>query len=899
MTDLPKTYDPSSVEGKWYKYWEENNLFHVDPKSGREPFCIIMPPPNVTGELHMGHALQDSIQDMLVRMKRMQGFESHWQPGKDHAGIATQNVVEKTLKAEGTSRHELGREKFVERTWAWKERFGDRIFEQKRLLGDSADWSRERFTLDEGLSRAVALVFKQLYDKGLVYRGNYIVNWCTRCHTAISDDEVTHQEHEHHLWYFKYPFKDGNGWATVATTRPETMLGDTAVAVNPADERFKSQVGKMLDLPLTGRIIPVIADEHVDPAFGTGQVKVTPAHDPNDFEMGRRHNLPEIIVMDEDGVMNENAPESFRGMDRFAARGAVVEEMKKQGYLEKIEEYTTSVGHCYRCSTIIEPYLSLQWFVDMKKLAGPALKAVQDGRITFFPSRWEKVYNAWLENIRPWCISRQLWWGHRFPVWYCQACEEIIVETEPPDKCPKCASPDLKQDEDVLDTWFSSWLWPFTSLGWPEDSEDLRFWYPTDVMVTGYDIIFFWVARMIMAGLEFMHEIPFRHVYITGMVKDELGRWMSKTLGNGIDPAEMVDQYGSDAVRFTLISLASEGQDIKLTPSRFEGGRNFANKLWNSYRFLISQVDRLEKPLLIDSPFEFGVDTPLADRWIASRLHRTVAGILENVAKYRVNDVMNAVYDFIWRDYCDWYLELIKVRMGSGSEAERQLALGRAVAVFEAALRLLHPGMPFITEEMWQNLQGMFSERFNAGISRRSGGEAALSIVDQAYPDPADFRVDADAERDFEFLQKLIISIRSIRSDMRVPPDRQADVIITNCTGDRRRLIEANRADINRLATVSMLEFEADRPAHSAAAVVEDVEIYVPLKGLIDLDVERSRLEKEIARLSRVIQGAEAKLLNQKFLEKAPDSVREHEQKKLDDCRGQLAAVQRNRQALV
>ncbi len=917
MIEIPKTYNPEEIEQKWYRYWEDNHLFRTDPNSSRKPFCILMPPPNITGELHMGHALQDAIQDMLIRMKRMQGYESHWQPGKDHAGIATQNAVEKSLAAEGKSRHDLGREEFIKRVWAWKERFGNRIFEQKRLLGDSADWEQERFTLDPGLSRAVAKVFKHLYDKGLIYRGHYIVNWCPRCHTAISDEEVNHSEHDAHLWYFKYPFKDGSDYVSVATTRPETMLGDTAVAVNPEDERFKPLWDKKIMLPLVDREIPIIRDDFVDPAFGTGQVKVTPAHDPNDFEMGQRHNLEQVIVMDEDGRMNENAPEKFRGMDRFEARKAVVKAMDKLGLMEKIEDYKTSIGHCQRCSTMIEPYLSRQWFVKMKPLAEPAIKAVKDGKIRFLPTRWEKVYFAWMENIRDWCISRQLWWGHRIPVWYCDDCDAEIVEESTPEKCPKCKSGNIRQDEDVLDTWFSSWLWPFSSLGWPEDTPGMRYWHPTDVMVTGYDIIFFWVARMIMADLEFTGEIPFRDVYITGMIKDEIGRWMSKSLGNGIDPADMIDQYGGDAVRFTLVALASEGQDIKLAPSRFEGGRNFANKLWNTYRFLMTHVDRLESPLRIDkslghcerseaisssdeqrisSQRQSGDTAPLPDRWIVSRLHSVTNKVLENAERYRLNDCATALYDFIWKEYCDWYLELIKPRLQPEiAESTRMETLARAVGIFEAFLRLLHPSMPFITEEMWQHLSSNFVE---LPTHKDRKDQYALSIVDQRYPVPGDFVCDEDAERQMDFIQRLVISVRTIRSEMRVPPDKTAQLVIHKCNDKRRALIEVNTESIRTLAVLSDLTFEDARPQQSGSAVVDEVELFVPLSGLIDFDLERSRLDKEIARLKKVIKGAEMKLDNPKFLVNAPENVVDHEKQKLSDCKIQLKAVERNRKAL-
>ncbi|MDP8229314.1 MAG: valine--tRNA ligase, partial [Candidatus Electryoneaceae bacterium] len=870
MTDIPKTYDPTKVEGKWYQYWTDHNLFAVDPKSPKPPFCILMPPPNITGQLHMGHALQDAIQDYLIRMKRMQGYESHWQPGKDHAGIATQNVVEQSLVTEGLTRHQLGREKFIQRAWEWKERYGNRIFEQKRLLGDSADWSRERFTLDDGLSKAVTQTFVSLYRKGLVYRGNYIVNWCPRCHTAISDDEVEHEDHQGHLWYFRYPLSDGTGYVTVATTRPETMLGDTAVAVNPDDDRMRPLWDKTVMLPLAEREIPIIRDDFVNPEFGTGQVKVTPAHDPNDFDMGQRHNLASITVIDEDGKMNENVPDRFRGLDRFQARKAVVKAMDELGLLEKIENYTNSVGHCYRCHTVIEPYLSLQWFVKMKPLAGPAIEAVRDGRIKFHPQRWAKVYYAWMENIRDWCISRQLWWGHRIPVWYCNSCDEVIVAEHTPDHCTKCNSTDLRQDEDVLDTWFSSWLWPFSALGWPQEIDGMKKWYPTDVMVTGYDIIYFWVARMVMAGMEFIGEIPFHDVYITGMIKDELGRWMSKSLGNGIDPADMIEQYGSDAVRFTLVTLATEGQDIKLSPSRFEGGRNFANKLWNTYRFLMSNVDRLDGQLTVESSFDLPDDAPLEDRWIISRFHSNVEKVLNNAEKYRLSDCLTAIYDFIWKDYCDWYLEMIKVRLTQDTpDNVKRETLSRAVALFEASLRLLHPGMPFITEELWQGLKPFLD------------GNDDNSIMVADYPHPEEFPQDKDAERDMDFLQRLIGAVRNIRSEMCVPPDRKGQLIVSGCDENRQQLIATNLVNIKRLAGLSDIVFDANRPDQSATAVIGDVELFMPLAGLIDVDVERKRLDKEIARLQKVVKGAEAKLSNPKFLEKAPEQIQHHERQKL------------------
>ena len=905
MSEIPKQYNPEATEKKIYSFWESAGLFKVDPKSGRNPFCIIMPPPNVTGQLHMGHALQDSIQDMLTRMKRMQGFESHWQPGKDHAGIATQNAVEKQLHEEGTDRHELGREKFLDKAWAWKEKYGDRIFTQKRLLGDSADWDRERFTMDEGLSDAVTKVFKHLYDKGLIYRGNYIVNWCPRCHTAISDDEVNHKEHEHKLWYFNYPFKNGSGYVTVATTRPETMLGDTAIAVNPKDERFKDLIGEAIILPLVGRDIKIIADNFVDPEFGTGQVKVTPAHDPNDFAMGRRHNLEQITVMDEAARMNENAPEAFRGMDRYVARKAVVAALDDLGLVDKIEDYNTSIGSCYRCSTVIEPYLSLQWFVKMKPLADPALKAVVDGDIKFYPKRWEKTYFAWLDNIRDWCISRQLWWGHRIPVWYCEDCDGLTVEVQEPDKCQSCGSSNIKQDEDVLDTWFSSWLWPFTSLGWPEESDDLKFWYPTDVLVTGYDIIFFWVARMIMAGLEFTDKIPFRDVYITGMIKDDQGRWMSKSLGNGIDPEDMINQYGSDAVRFTMISLASEGQDIKLATSRFESGRNFANKLWNSYRFLMSQIDQLSVPPKSTQKLEISDDSALMDKWIVSRLKTALTSLYTSASRYRVNEMMNVIYDFFWKDYCDWYLEFTKTALNNASsEDEKRDIIARAVEIYSTVIKLLHPSMPFITEEMWQGIKPYLHDSSIASpkpdnLQDIEESEIKLpTIVQQVYPRPEDYPGDKLAEKEMGIVQSLIGAVRNIRSEMKVPPSKKATLHVAHATPEIQSVIISNNTNISRLAGLIDIIFSSERPAQSAASVVGVMEVFLPLGGLIDLEVEEKRLLKEIDRLTGLIEGSNKKLANSKFVENAPEQVIVHERQKLEDCKSSLLIFQNNLKAI-
>lgn len=905
--EIGKVYNPREVEARWYAFWLENGLFRTIPFSGKPPYCIMMPPPNVTGELHMGHALQDSLQDCLIRLKRMEGYEALWQPGIDHAGIATQNVVERELAREGISRYQLGREKFLERVWAWKERYGRRILEQKYLLGDSADWSRERFTLDPGLSRAVIRVFVHLYRKGLIYRGNYIVNWCPRCHTAISDEEVEYLEVGSHLWFIRYPLLgDGSGKASdsfvvVATTRPETMLGDTAVAVNPEDEHHKPLIGKRVLLPLAEREIPIIGDDWVDPKFGTGVVKVTPAHDPNDYQIALRHQLPFLVVMDTHGKMNENAPTPFRGLDRFEARQRVVEMLTEKGLLEKIEPYQTSIGHCSRCKSVIEPYLSLQWFVKMKPLAEPAMRAVQEGKIRFYPPRWEKVYFSWLENVRDWCISRQLWWGHRIPVWYCQKCEGVVVEEEPPSSCPHCGSSELKQDEDVLDTWFSSWLWPFSTLGWPDETSEIKFWYPTNVLVSGYDIIFFWIARMIMAGLEFMGEVPFRDVFITGMIKDELGRWMSKSLGNGIDPQEMIEQYGADAVRYTLITLATEGQDIKLAPSRFEGGRNFANKIWNAFRFLMMHGDRL-KPYTEEDLAQLEGPWGWEDRWIVSRLSETCQKVTQAYEKYRLFEAVGEIYDFIWKDFCDWYLEMIKERLQTHMELTVQKkTILHAISVFEVAMRLLHPAMPFITEEIWQTI-------FQAGIPLKyltprpminQQGEKVWSIMGQEYPKPGMFPVFPEITDKISLFQKAVSEIREVRSLMRVPPERKLKVIVGAGEEYQKEILRFLEPTFKRLAGVEEIEWKGVKPPQSASVVVEGLTLFIPLKGVIDFATEKARLEKEIQRLSGILKSAESKLANPDFIGRAPAEVVESERRKVDDVSRQLKALEKNLSSLM
>ena len=888
MTDhqIPKQYDPAEIETRWYSYWEDGDYFRVSDDSTRDPFTIMMPPPNITGMLHMGHGLQDTVQDTLIRYHRMRGFESFWVPGTDHAGIATQNVVEKQLQKEGSDRHQLGRSRFIERVWDWKREYGGIISRQKRKLGDSADWTRERFTMDEGLSRAVRTAFVRLFEKGLIYRGNYIVNWCPHDHTAISDEEVDHEEHQSHLWYFRYPVKGSDRQVVVATTRPETMLGDTAIAIHPEDARYDWLRGEKVILPLADREIVVVDDDFVDPEFGTGAVKVTPSHDPNDFEIGVRHHLDQIKVIDTDGRMNENAPEKYRGLDRFEARAQIVTDLEALGLLEKIESHTHSVGHCQRCNTIIEPYLSTQWFVKMKPLAEPALRAVDDGSITFYPQRWENVYRRWLEGIHDWCISRQLWWGHQIPVWCCEGCAEMIVSEVDPDCCPKCNDRDLRQDEDVLDTWFSSWLWPFSTLGWPEQTPALQKFYPTDVLVSGYDIIFFWIARMIMAGIEFTGEIPYRHVYITGMIKDEQGRWMSKSLGNGIDPLAMIEQYGADAVRYSMIALNTEGQDIKLSPTRFELGRNFANKIWNAFRFVFLQ----EWTELADSAWPLKPQPEeMMDRWLLSRLHHTIRSYDRLFARYKMNEALAAVYEFIWHDLCDWYLELAKPRLYDGDTTDRRGLLQTLVYAFNTAMCLLHPFMPFITEEIWQKLQGRL-------VELGQPQPQPPTIMCQPWPVLSEQLIDPDLESQFELVKQTVTAIRNIRAEQNIPPSREIRAIACQLSDGSRLLLEKAAPYITRLGRLEQLAFDTERPRLAASAVVADFELVIPLEGLIDVDKEVGRLTKEQARLEALINSQQQKLANESFVARAPETVVAAERTKLIEYQEALLKVTRNLQ---
>ncbi len=873
---LPTVYDPRAVEDKWYQYWLEGEYFRpqIDPE--QEPFTIVIPPPNVTGALHMGHALDNTIQDVLIRWKRMTGVPTLWLPGTDHAGIATQAKVVESLAQEGLTPQDLGREKFLERTWQWKEQYGGRIIEQLKRLGASCDWSRERFTMDEGCSRAVREVFVSLYEKCLIYRGNYIINWCPQCGTAISDIEVEHEETEGKLWHFRYPLVDGDGYVTVATTRPETILGDTAVAVHPEDERYRDLVGKKLVLPGVGRQIPIVADPYVDPEFGSGAVKVTPAHDPNDFLIGLRHGLEQVVVMAPDGTMNENAGK-YQGMDRLECREALVADFDREGYLVKVEDHLHAVGHCSRCDTTIEPLLSKQWFVRMKPLAEPALEAVRQGQIRFVPERFTKIYCDWLENIRDWCISRQLWWGHRIPVWYCQDCDEIIASREDLNQCPHCGG-EVEQDPDVLDTWFSSALWPFSTLGWPDATEDLNYFYPTSVLVTGRDIIFFWVARMIFMGLEFMQEEPFREVLIHGLVLDSQGRKMSKSLGNGIDPLEVIEEYGADTLRFMLMTSTTPGNDMRFYWERVENCRNFANKIWNASRFALMNLTDFQPEGIEEDQLAYS----MADRWILSRLNRTIARVTEELEEYQLGEAATTLYEFIWGEFCDWYIEMIKPRLYAKEDGEgRRTSQYVLWKVLETTLRLLHPFMPFITEEIWQHLP--------------HGGP---SICVAPWPEAGD--TDPAVEEEMERIMAVIRGVRNIRAEMNIPPGKKVPVVIQAPAGLQSQL-EAGIPYITQLAgvgTVTMQEPVTEKPRQAAAAMVGGVEVYVPLEGLIDIDKEIARLRKEEQNLVKEVERVTKKLQNENFLAKAPAEVVAKEREKEKEYREKLAKV-RERIALL
>ncbi|MEW9122607.1 MAG: valine--tRNA ligase [Thermotaleaceae bacterium] len=860
--DLDKTYNPQEFEKKIYDYWIEKKYFHAKVNEEKKPFSIVLPPPNITGQLHMGHALDHTLQDILIRWKRMQGYEALWLPGTDHASIATEvKVVEKIQKEEGLSKQEVGREGFLERAWSWKREYGGKIVEQMTKLGNSCDWERERFTMDEGCNQAVIEVFIKLYEKGYIYRGNRLINWCPDCKTSLSDAEVEHEEKQGNFWHIKYPVKDSDEYIEIATTRPETMLGDTAVAVHPEDERYQHLIGKTLILPIVNREIPVIADEYVEREFGTGAVKITPAHDPNDFEVGMRHHLPQITVMNDDATMNEQAGK-YAGMDRYACRKALIEDLKEQGYLMTIKEHNHNVGVCYRCNTVVEPRLSDQWFVQMEELAKPAIEAVKNGSIKFVPERFNKIYLHWLENIKDWCISRQLWWGHRIPAYYCQDCGEFVVARTSPDSCSKCNGHHFKQDEDVLDTWFSSALWPFSTLGWPEATPDLKYFYPTDVLVTGYDIIFFWVVRMAFSGLEQMGDVPFRYVFVHGLVRDAQGRKMSKSLGNGIDPLDIIEQYGADALRMTLTTGNSPGNDMRFYMERVEASRNFANKLWNATRFVLMNLDKVD----FDQQDTMN-NLTLSDKWILSRMNGIVKEMTENLDKFELGIAVQKVYDFTWNEYCDWYIELVKPRLYGDDTASKKRALYILTLVLENILKLLHPFMPFITEEIWQHLPT---------TQQDSVMIAPWPQHDQWYSFEAD-------EAAMEMIMEAIRSIRNIRAEMNVIPSRKAKVILV-ATEESYPVIEKGREYFITLAGASEVVLQKDKvniPEDAVSAVVPGLEIFIPLDDLVDFEKEIERLEKERAKLEGELKRLHGKLSNQGFLAKAPAAVVEEEKSKM------------------
>ncbi len=844
--ELAKAYEPREVEDRIYDFWLQGGYFHAEVDPEKKPYTIVIPPPNITGQLHMGHALDETIQDILIRFKRMQGYSALWLPGTDHASIATEAKIVEAMKKEGLTKEDVGREGFLERAWDWKAKFGGRIVEQLKKLGSSCDWERERFTLDEGCSEAVKEVFVRLYEKGLIYRGERIINWCPHCKTSISDAEVEFDEHDGNFWHLRYPLTDGTGELRLATTRPETLLGDTAVAVHPDDERYQAYVGKTVTLPLVGREIPVVADEYVEMDFGTGVVKITPAHDPNDFEVGLRHNLPVINVMDEGAVINENGGK-YQGMAREEARKAIVKDLDEGGYLVKVEPIKHNVGSCYRCGTVVEPRVSKQWFVKMEPLAKPAIDVVREGKIRLIPERMEKIYYNWMENIKDWCISRQLWWGHRIPAWYCADCGETIVAKNTPEKCPKCGGSHLKQDEDTLDTWFSSALWPFSTLGWPEKTPELSYFYPTDTLVTGYDIIFFWVARMIFSGLEHMGDIPFKTVFFHGLVRDAQGRKMSKSLGNGIDPIEVIEKYGADALRFTLVTGNSPGNDMRFTEEKLESSRNFANKIWNAARFIHMNIDGF------DVKNELPESLTLEDQWIVSALNTVTKEVTENLEKYELGIAVQKLYDFIWDQFCDWYIELAKTRLMAKDETSvgaRQVL----VWTFTSILKLMHPFMPYITEEIWQTMP--------------HEGEA-LMVAD--YPQYNEKYAYPQAETEMHRIMEVIRAIRNRRAEMNVPPSRKAKVYVASSFEETFR---KGAQFVARLAYASEVEVgEAFSIPGAVTIVTADAKVYIPMDELVDKKAELKRLNKELETAQKQLDQVNAKLNNPGFTGKAPANV--------------------------
>ncbi len=853
---IDKSYEPHEVENRWYDFWEKNQLFAADEKNDTDkPYSIVIPPPNVTGVLHMGHALNITMQDILCRYRKLRGDNVLWMPGTDHAGIATQNVVERKLAADGLDRHQLGREKFIDEVWKWREQYGGAIINQLKRLGASCDWQRERFTMDEGLSRAVRKVFVKLYDDGLIYRGNYITNWCPRCHTALADLEVEHEEIEGHLYYIRYPFADGKGHVVIATTRPETMLGDTAVAVHPDDERYQDIGDRRIMLPLVGKEIPVICDKYVDMSFGTGALKVTPAHDPNDFEIGARHKLAGVKVIGDDGTMTEAAGR-FAGRDRFECRKAVVKALEADGLLEKIVPYLHSVGHCYRCKTVVEPNLSKQWFVSAKPLAEKAIAAVENGDTRIIPEIWTKTYYEWMNNIRDWCISRQIWWGHQIPAWTCSRCGQVTVAMETPEECPGCQSTDLVQETDVLDTWFSSALWPFSTMGWPDETPELKLFYPTSVLITGFDILFFWVARMMMMGIHFMEKVPFKDVYVHALVRDEEGKKMSKSTGNVIDPLNVIDTYGTDAFRFTLAIFAAQGRDIRMSEKRVEGYRHFINKLWNAARFALMHIN--EKPNDVKSEH-----LSLADRWILSRLSRVTRTLAEALDGYRFNDAAGALYHFVWHEFCDWYLEAIKPAL-YGKEGEERMGATRSVLrhVLRDTLILLHPFVPFVTEEIWHKLPHTQGSIMTAAFP--------LDTPEELLPGE-----DTKAESKMALISGMITGIRNIRGEMGIAPSLALDVTMQSVDENIRSTATDHQDLLINLARLKSFAAgePGPRPKAAATVIVANATLFVSLEGIIDFAKEAGRLEKEMQKIEIELGKISKKLNNDDFLSKAPDPV--------------------------
>lgn len=874
-TNLNKTYDPKEFESRLYDEWMEKGYFASKPNKDKKPFTIMMPPPNITGQLHMGHALDHTLQDVLIRWKRMQGCETLWLPGTDHASIATEvKVVERIKKEEGKTKYELGRDEFMKRAWAWKEEFGGKIENQLKKLGDSCDWDRQRFTMDQGCNDAVKEFFIKLYEEGHIYRGHRIINWCPNCKTTLSDAEVEHEDQPGNFYHVKYFLKDSDQFLEVATTRPETMLGDSGIAVNPNDERYADIVGKTAILPLVGRELPIVADEYVDMEFGTGVVKMTPAHDPNDFEVGLRHNLEEINVMNEDGTMNDKCGK-YAGMDRYECRKAIIDDLKEEGFLIKIKEHDHAVGTCYRCHTTIEPRLSEQWFVKMDKLAEPAIKILNDKELQFVPDKFDKTYLQWLENIRDWCISRQLWWGHQIPAYYCQECGEVVVAREMPEKCPKCGCTHFKQDEDVLDTWFSSALWPFSTLGWPNNTEELNYYYPTNVLVTGYDIIFFWVVRMAFAAMFCMNEKPFSHVLIHGLVRDSQGRKMSKSLGNGIDPLEIIDQFGADALRFTLITGNSPGNDMRFYMERVEFARNFANKLWNASRFVFMNWDEEMMNGVTRSDVE--ANLTLADKWIISRANNIVKDVTHNMDKFELGMALQKAYDFTWSEYCDWYIEMVKPRLYGDDVEAKKAALYTLTYVLETILKLLHPFIPFITEEIFDYLP-----------------TANGMIIVSEWPEFKEEDNMAKEEAMMDIMMDGIRNVRNVRSEMNVPPSKKAKVIMVP-SEDKLEAVEAGKDYFKTLASASEVEVRADEagiPEDAVSVVIDGVKIFIPLDELVDFEKELERLNKEKAKLEGEIKRVNGKLSNQGFLAKAPQKLVDEEKAKKEKFEEMMKSVE-------